>query len=78
MNLTTPGAFALTDSMTGNQIAGFVRKPEQLGYRSFWFPEAFGRDPRMAAVLWVPRRLRTRRSKSTVYRASAELVDRVG
>ncbi|MGC1677182.1 MAG: LLM class flavin-dependent oxidoreductase, partial [Candidatus Binataceae bacterium] len=45
MNLTTPGAFALTDSMTGNQIAGFVRKLEQLGYGSFWFPEAFGRDP---------------------------------
>jgi len=45
MDLTTPGAFALTDSMTGNQIAGFVRKLEQLGYGSFWFPEAFGRDP---------------------------------
>lgn len=45
MNLTTPGVFALTDSMTGSQIAGFVRKIEKLGYGSFWFPEAFGRDP---------------------------------
>jgi probable F420-dependent oxidoreductase len=45
MDLTTPGVFALTDSMTGNQIAGFVRKIEKLGYGSFWFPEGFGRDP---------------------------------
>jgi probable F420-dependent oxidoreductase len=45
MDLSTQGAFALTDSMTGNQIAGFVRKLEALGYGSFWFPEAFGRDP---------------------------------
>ncbi|HUY28385.1 MAG TPA: TIGR03620 family F420-dependent LLM class oxidoreductase [Candidatus Binataceae bacterium] len=45
MDLTTPGAFALTDSMPGSQIAGFARKLEQLGYGSFWFPEAFGRDP---------------------------------
>ena len=34
MDLTTPGVFALTDSMTGNQIAGFVRKIEKLGYGS--------------------------------------------
>ena len=45
MDLTTPGVFALTDAMTGSQIAGFVRKIEKLGYGSFWFPEAFGRDP---------------------------------
>jgi len=59
MDLTTPGAFALTDSMTGNQIAGFVRKLEQLGYGSFWFPEAFGRDPFALAahILSVTERL---------------------
>jgi Luciferase-like monooxygenase len=45
MDLKTPGVFALTDSMTGSQIASFVRKIEKLGYGSFWFPEAFGRDP---------------------------------
>lgn len=45
MDLTRPGVFALTDSMTGKQIAEFVRKIEGLGYGSFWFPEAFGRDP---------------------------------
>jgi probable F420-dependent oxidoreductase len=45
MDLRTPGAFALTDSMTGSQIAAFARKIEKLGYASFWFPEAFGRDP---------------------------------
>jgi probable F420-dependent oxidoreductase len=59
MDLRTPGAFALTDSMSGNQIAGFVRKLEQLGYGSFWFPEAFGRDPFALAahILSVTERL---------------------
>ncbi len=45
MNLNTPGIFALTDSMTGSQVTSLVRKVEKLGYGSFWFPEAFGRDP---------------------------------
>ena len=45
MNLQRPGVFALTDSMTGAQITALVRKVEALGYGSFWFPEAFGRDP---------------------------------
>ena len=45
MNLKTPGAFALTDSMTGTQLTAYVREVERLGYSSFWFPEAFGRDP---------------------------------
>lgn len=45
MDLKTPGAFALTDSMTGSQLTAYVRRVEQLGYSSFWFPEAFGRDP---------------------------------
>jgi probable F420-dependent oxidoreductase len=45
MNLQTPGAFALTDSMTGSQLTAYVREVERLGYSSFWFPEAFGRDP---------------------------------
>lgn len=45
MDLKTSGAFALTDSMTGGQLTAYVRKVEQLGYSSFWFPEAFGRDP---------------------------------
>ena len=59
MDLTTPGAFALTDSMPGNQIAAFARKIEQLGYGSFWFPEAFGRDPFALAahILSVTERL---------------------
>ena len=45
MNLKMPGVFALTDSMTASQLTALVRKVEQLGYGSFWFPEAFGRDP---------------------------------
>jgi len=45
MNLKTAGAFALTDSMTGAQLTAYVREVERLGYSSFWFPEAFGRDP---------------------------------
>jgi probable F420-dependent oxidoreductase len=39
------GAFALTDSMTATQLTELVRRVEKLGYGSFWFPEAFGRDP---------------------------------
>lgn len=59
MDLRTPGIFALTDSMTGSQIAGFARKAEKLGYSAFWFPEAFGRDPFALAahVLTVTDRL---------------------
>ena len=45
MNLRTPGIFALTDSMTAAQLTALVRKVDQLGYSTFWFPEAFGRDP---------------------------------
>jgi len=45
MNLRTPGIFALTDSMTAAQLTALVRKVDQLGYGTFWFPEAFGRDP---------------------------------
>ena len=45
MNLTKPGVFAMTDSMTASQLTSLVRKVEELGYSSFWFPEAFGRDP---------------------------------
>jgi len=45
MNLRTPGVFALTDSMTATQLTALVRKVDQLGYSTFWFPEAFGRDP---------------------------------
>lgn len=45
MDLKTPGIFALTDSMTAGQLTSLVRKVEKLGYGSFWFPEAFGRDP---------------------------------
>jgi len=45
MNLRTPGIFALTDSMTATQLTALVRKVDQLGYSTFWFPEAFGRDP---------------------------------
>lgn len=45
MNLKMPGVFALTDSMTASQLTALVRKVEQFGYGSYWFPEAFGRDP---------------------------------
>ena len=45
MNLRTPGIFALTDSMTATQLTALVRKVDRLGYSTFWFPEAFGRDP---------------------------------
>jgi probable F420-dependent oxidoreductase len=45
MNLKAPGIFSLTDSMSGGEIVALVRKVEKLGYSSFWFPEAFGRDP---------------------------------
>jgi len=45
MNLQTPGIFALTDSMASQQITALVRRVDELGYSSFWFPEAFGRDP---------------------------------
>jgi probable F420-dependent oxidoreductase len=45
MNLTKPGVFAMTDTLTASQLTSLVRKVEALGYSSFWFPEAFGRDP---------------------------------
>ena len=45
MNLSKPGVFAMTDTLTGSQLTSLVRKVEGLGYPSFWFPEAFGRDP---------------------------------
>ncbi len=45
MNLTKPGVFAMTDTLTASQLTSLVRKVEGLGYSSFWFPEAFGRDP---------------------------------
>jgi probable F420-dependent oxidoreductase len=31
--------------MTAAQLTALVRKVDQLGYSTFWFPEAFGRDP---------------------------------
>ena len=45
MDLTKPGVFAMTDSLTARQLTSLVHKVEELGYSSFWFPEAFGRDP---------------------------------
>jgi probable F420-dependent oxidoreductase len=45
MNLTTPGVFAMTDTLTASRLTSLVCKVEELGYSSFWFPEAFGRDP---------------------------------
>ncbi|MGO9607654.1 MAG: TIGR03620 family F420-dependent LLM class oxidoreductase [Candidatus Binataceae bacterium] len=50
MNLRTPGVFALTDVMTANQLVEFARNVERLGYSTFWFPEAFGRDPFVLAA----------------------------
>jgi probable F420-dependent oxidoreductase len=59
MNLQTPGVFVLTDALTASQLTPLVRKVERLGYGSFWFPEAFGRDPFAVAshVLSVTDRL---------------------
>ena len=59
MNLTKPGVFAMTDSMTASQLSSLVRRVEELGYSSFWFPEAFGRDPFAVAahILTITSRL---------------------
>ena len=52
MELRKLGIDALTDAMPGNELAGFARKIEKLGYGALWFPEAFGRDPfALAAIL---------------------------
>src|SRR6266852_2802426 len=45
MDLGPLGVDALTDSITGAELAKFARKVENLGYSALWFPEAFGRDP---------------------------------
>ncbi len=59
MDLTKPGVFGMTDTLTASQLTSLVRKVEELGYSSFWFPEAFGRDPFALAahVLTVTDRL---------------------
>jgi probable F420-dependent oxidoreductase len=59
MILIKPGVFAMTDSMTASQLTSLVRQVEELGYSSFWFPEAFGRDPFALAahILTVTERL---------------------
>jgi probable F420-dependent oxidoreductase len=49
----------MTDSMTASQLSSLVRRVEELGYSSFWFPEAFGRDPFAVAahILTITSRL---------------------
>jgi len=45
MDLTKPGIFGMTDALSGSELTSLARAVEELGYSSFWFPEAFGRDP---------------------------------
>jgi probable F420-dependent oxidoreductase len=45
MNISAPGVFVYTDSLTAVALKELARKAERLGYSALWFPEVFGRDP---------------------------------
>jgi Luciferase-like monooxygenase len=45
MNISAPGVFVYTDSLTAVALKQLARKAERLGYSALWFPEVFGRDP---------------------------------
>jgi len=45
MDIGKIGVFAFMDGMSVSESGEFARKVERLGYRTMWFPEAWGRDP---------------------------------
>ena len=45
MNIQAPGVFTFLDGLSGTHTGQLVRKVEQLGYSTLWFPEVLGREP---------------------------------
>lgn len=45
MDIGKIGAFAFLDGMTTAESIAFCRRVERLGYKVFWTPEAWGREP---------------------------------
>ncbi|TGD76140.1 TIGR03620 family F420-dependent LLM class oxidoreductase [Mangrovimicrobium sediminis] len=52
MQLAKLGVWALTHGFTAAEAAAFARRLENWGYGTLWLPEAFGRDP-MVAAGWI-------------------------
>jgi probable F420-dependent oxidoreductase len=45
MEIGKIGLFVFMDAMSASESGAFARKAERLGYRTMWFPEAWGREP---------------------------------
>jgi len=45
MDIGKISLFTFMDGMSAPESAAFCRKVERLGYRMFWYPEAWGREP---------------------------------
>ncbi|MGC1343978.1 MAG: LLM class flavin-dependent oxidoreductase, partial [Candidatus Binataceae bacterium] len=45
MDIGKVGMWFFLDAMSAPDSAGFAKKVEKAGYKTFWIPEAIGREP---------------------------------